>query len=297
MKTITDDAATAALRSNIERVLYRPAEHQLANERRADLGEIALWIAELDRQDPITAAADLIAHLAHFAHRAGFDIQAAVEAGLNGAVGDLEDGPEAARDTSCFPVSADQRLKWNRMKLLTHMSSAKDLSDNLVDSGDPVGAEAARPHCDGSDETGQPPALVASSLKTYLDEGRLADLRATLRALSSEHIVAVKDASLRNERRADLAEIALWPDQDPRDAGASVCNLLANLVHFCRRAGIDWDTCVCIAPEMADLDLDDAPDVARDLNAYPEPDLTRLEEVRKLAARKRVKAADAQPAL
>lgn len=79
------------------------------NEARADDAEFALK-ATTDRNgedEPngvFTDVSDLLAHVVHFCARAGIDFEAVVDHAAHAAQGDLEDGPEAARDTDRFPA-------------------------------------------------------------------------------------------------------------------------------------------------------------------------------------------------
>lgn len=89
---------------------YRHDETQ--NESRADLAEAMLAVGtdrngENADEDVATDVSDALANLAHFCVRAGLDFGALVDKASNAATGDLEDGPEAARDTDRFPEHAN----------------------------------------------------------------------------------------------------------------------------------------------------------------------------------------------
>lgn len=78
------------------------------NESRADLAEAALRVAtdrngEAHVADVFLDVSDLVGNLIHFCARAGLDWTDACAHGEHGAIGDLEDGPTAARDTDRFP--------------------------------------------------------------------------------------------------------------------------------------------------------------------------------------------------
>jgi hypothetical protein len=77
-----------------------------------------------------------------------------------------------------------------------------------------------------------------------------------------------------NERHADLAEMAVAQRRTRRRSDAAgvftdVADTLAHLIHFCRRAGIDWDAAVEKAAEYATGDLTDGPPVKRDTDRFP----------------------------
>jgi phosphoribosyl-ATP pyrophosphohydrolase len=79
-----------------------------------------------------------------------------------------------------------------------------------------------------------------------------------------------------NESRADLAEKALTVatdrngEQHPSDVATDVSDLLAHLIHFCARAGLEWDELVGKAERAAEGDLEDGPEAARDTDRFPD---------------------------
>lgn len=87
---------------------YHQDERQ--NESRADkVEEILAKFSDHngDSEDGtagvFTDISDVLAHFVHFCARAGLDFDEAVDAAQRAAQGDLEDGPEAARDEDRFP--------------------------------------------------------------------------------------------------------------------------------------------------------------------------------------------------
>lgn len=78
-----------------------------------------------------------------------------------------------------------------------------------------------------------------------------------------------------NERHADLAEMAVAVacdkigEHDAAGVLIDVADTLAHLIHFCRRAGIDWHAAVEKAAEYATGDLTDGPPVRRDTDRFP----------------------------
>lgn len=73
-----------------------------------------------------------------------------------------------------------------------------------------------------------------------------------------------------NERRADRAEAMLAVStMGLDDATLDLLYALAHLMHFCRRAGIDWDAAVEQAAGYAVSDLEDGPPVKRDTDRFP----------------------------
>jgi hypothetical protein len=76
-----------------------------------------------------------------------------------------------------------------------------------------------------------------------------------------------------NERHADLAEMAVAAasGRHARQDGVftDVADTLAHIIHFCRRAGIDWDAAVEKAAEYATGDLTGGPPVKRDTDRFP----------------------------
>ena len=82
---------------------------------------------------------------------------------------------------------------------------------------------------------------------------------------------------LDNEGRADWAEQAIVNGSDaeaqvvdePGLVYQDVSDLLANIIHFCVRAGIDWDDVVGHAETAAQGDLEDGPETARDTERFP----------------------------
>lgn len=82
-----------------------------------------------------------------------------------------------------------------------------------------------------------------------------------------------------NEARADVAEAMLAVGSDrlaeceeeaPNGAFTDVSDTLAHFVHFCARAGIDFDEVVAHAERAAMGDLEDGPEAARDAERFPE---------------------------
>lgn len=93
----------------------RDGGYERSNEHRADDAEQALRTTDCNYsnypdddvvQGAFTDVSDLIGNLAHFCARAGIDVRAVIEHGLNAAYGDLEDAPEAERDPIRFPTEA-----------------------------------------------------------------------------------------------------------------------------------------------------------------------------------------------
>jgi hypothetical protein len=95
-------------------------------------------------------------------------------------------------------------------------------------------------------------------------------------------LTATYDSPTRNEHRADLAEAAIScaTDAEAQDverddihaaAYQDVSDLLANLIHFCHRAGLDWETLLGSAERAAEGDLEDGPEAARDTDRFPAP--------------------------
>jgi hypothetical protein len=83
-------------------------DHGHQNESRADRSEWMLAVSsdrsgENEPSEVATDVSDALANLAHFCVRAGLDFDALVDHAKHAAIGDLEDGPEALRDTVRFP--------------------------------------------------------------------------------------------------------------------------------------------------------------------------------------------------
>jgi hypothetical protein len=78
-----------------------------------------------------------------------------------------------------------------------------------------------------------------------------------------------------NERHADLAEVAIAAATDqlgergPDDVFTDVADTVAHVIHFCHRAGIDWDAVVEKAADWATGDLTDGPPAKRDTDRFP----------------------------
>lgn len=78
-----------------------------------------------------------------------------------------------------------------------------------------------------------------------------------------------------NESRADWAEHALAvgtdraAERDGEDARTDVSDLLANVRHFCDRAGIDWPGIVDHADNAYIGDSEDGPYAKRDSRRFP----------------------------
>lgn len=86
---------------------------------------------------------------------------------------------------------------------------------------------------------------------------------------------------LDNEGRADWAEQAIVNGSDaeaqdldlneyPQTVEQDVSDLLANVIHFCIRAGLDWDSVVERAERAAVGDLEDSPETVRDADRFPD---------------------------
>ena len=81
-----------------------------------------------------------------------------------------------------------------------------------------------------------------------------------------------------NESRADLAEwsIAVGSDREgeehPELVEQDTADAVANIIHFCARAGLDWDAVVRRAESAARGDLEDGPEAVRDAERFPEAD-------------------------
>lgn len=81
------------------------------------------------------------------------------------------------------------------------------------------------------------------------------------------------DTARINEARADLGQAAVmvgcvdW--HSDADWEAHVSDAVANVVHFCRRAGVDPDLLVESALRSAAGDLDDGPEATRDATRFP----------------------------
>jgi hypothetical protein len=91
---------------------YRPRSRrdasQPANERRADLAEAMLLTGtdcegERNAELVATDVSDALSHFIHLCRRAGLDWRATVDRAERAAIGDLEDGAEAKRDSDRFP--------------------------------------------------------------------------------------------------------------------------------------------------------------------------------------------------
>lgn len=73
------------------------------NERRADLGAVAVWhpadqTGVASHGEPAgTAVVDVLAYILHFCDRLGLDPQATIDRALTTYNGDFEDGPPAAK--------------------------------------------------------------------------------------------------------------------------------------------------------------------------------------------------------
>lgn len=87
------------------------------NESRADkaeeiLAEFSDKNAETDGTAGVfTDVSDVLAHFIHLCARAGLDFDEIVASAERAAQGDLEDGPEAARDDDRFPEWVDARRR------------------------------------------------------------------------------------------------------------------------------------------------------------------------------------------
>lgn len=89
------------------------------------------------------------------------------------------------------------------------------------------------------------------------------------------------DAS--NEVRADRAEAILsqYSDRNAETDGihgvaTDVSDVLADFLHFCERAGLDFDALTDKARSDARGDLEDGPEARRDAQRFPdEPDAQR----------------------
>lgn len=86
------------------------------------------------------------------------------------------------------------------------------------------------------------------------------------------------DFDRQNESRADLAETALIvatdraaEDTNGEDVWTDVSDLLANIAHFCDRAGIDFHAAVDHAYHAYEGDSEDGPDTERDYDRFPDP--------------------------
>jgi hypothetical protein len=95
------------------------------------------------------------------------------------------------------------------------------------------------------------------------------------------HVGRHYDGATTNEARADWAESAIAHGCDaeaqrvdePHVADCAyqdVKDLLSNLVHFCHRAGIEWEDVVDAAESAAEGDLEDGPEAKRDTERFPE---------------------------
>lgn len=83
----------------------------------------------------------------------------------------------------------------------------------------------------------------------------------------------------RNESRANVAEKILSAhsdrnaeDEDSPTQGAflDVTDVLADFIHFCARAGLEWDEVVDKAARSHAGDLEDGPEAKRDTERFPE---------------------------
>lgn len=85
------------------------------------------------------------------------------------------------------------------------------------------------------------------------------------------------DMREQNESRADLAEWALVVATDcngqdaAQDVFLDVSDLIANLMHFCQRAGLDWDDVQEHGLNGFQGDAADGPPVQRDKQRFPFP--------------------------
>lgn len=83
------------------------------------------------------------------------------------------------------------------------------------------------------------------------------------------------DFDAQNESRADRAEWALAVatdrsgESDASETHLDVSDLLGNLMHFCVRAGLDFDEMVASAKRAAEGDLEDGPETKRDTDRFP----------------------------
>ena len=84
------------------------------------------------------------------------------------------------------------------------------------------------------------------------------------------------DFADQNESRADRAEWALAVATDSNvehDGGEGaeldVSDLLANVMHFCDRAGLDFESIVDRAERSYQGDSEDGPDTKRDTERFP----------------------------
>lgn len=73
-----------------------------------------------------------------------------------------------------------------------------------------------------------------------------------------------------NERFADLAEIAMWTT-DNHGPFTDASEVLANIIHFCNRAGLDFEAVVSEARATARDDHASGPEARRDFQRYPGP--------------------------
>jgi hypothetical protein len=72
------------------------------NERRADIGHIAVWEGAREtrvnlEEDASTCVTDVLAYIAHFCDRLGLDPEAEFRSAIESYLGDYEDGPKAER--------------------------------------------------------------------------------------------------------------------------------------------------------------------------------------------------------
>ena len=58
---------------------------------------------------------------------------------------------------------------------------------------------------------------------------------------------------------------------DGHDPFTDASEVLANVVHFCSRAGLDFDAVVAEAKTTARDDHASSPEARRDLHVYPQP--------------------------
>jgi hypothetical protein len=76
-----------------------------------------------------------------------------------------------------------------------------------------------------------------------------------------------------NESRADLGQSAVmvgcvdWHADE--DWGSHVSDAVANVVHFCRRAGLDPEALMQSVLQSAEGDLEDGPEASRDAVRFP----------------------------
>lgn len=89
------------------------------------------------------------------------------------------------------------------------------------------------------------------------------------------------DFDTTNEARADWAERAIKNGCDaeadsldltehPEVVYQDLKDLVSNLIHFCHRAGIEWDEVESAAVDAAIGDLEDGPEAKRDAERFPE---------------------------